>query len=509
MRTTITVILLTILAKLFGFARNIVLSYFFGASAVSDAYLVALSIPEVLYDFIIIGISTSFIPIFSQVRLREGDNEAIKFTNNVINHVLLFTLGLFYVGYTFANQIVQIFATGFYGERLNLTIELTQLVLLSMFFTSVVTILNGYLQQKRNFIIPALVGIPLNLSIIVGIILAYYFDQPLLLGASYSVATLSQLFFVLPAAYKNDFKYRFTLDTKNPYLFQLVKVALPVMIGTSVNQINVLVNRTISSQLAVGSISALNYSYQLVFFVQSVFALSVSSMIFPIMSDYAVQEDFVSFKKIISKTVNLIYLIIFPITVGAIIFPEQVVDLLFGRGNFDGDAIRLTAYALIGYAVGMIANALREVLSRSFYALGDSKTPMKNAMFGVVINVVSAILLSRTFGIMGLSLASSLASIVTTILLFIEIRRKVGQLNLRLFALTVFKSSVAGIIMGIVCLVAYQYLVMITLPIIALAVSIVLGAVTYFVLLILLREQEILEVLSTITSSIKQIIKRS
>ncbi|MBG9981840.1 murein biosynthesis integral membrane protein MurJ [Aerococcaceae bacterium DSM 111020] len=490
MKTTLLVILLTIIAKLFGFARNIVLSYFFGASVVSDAYLVALSIPEVLYDFVIIGISTSFIPIFSQVRKKEGEQASLQYTNNVINHIFVFTGFLFLFGFIFSEELVKLFASGFYGQRLSFTIELTRLVLFSMFFTSMVTIFNSYLQQQRNFIIPALVGIPLNLTIIIGIIVAYY-TNPVVLGISYSVATLSQLFFIVPAARKNGFRYQRVFDSKNPYLYKLIQIALPVMIGTSVNQINVLVNRTISSQLAVGSISALNYSYQLVFFVQGVFALSISNVIFPIISDYAVEKRFTEFKGIINKSVSLIYLIIFPMTVGAIIFPEQIIDLLFGRGNFDETAIQLTAMSLIGYAVGMIANAFREVLSRSFYALGDSKTPMRNAMFGVVINVILAIVLSKPLGVMGLSLASSIAATVTSFLLLVQIRHKVGRLNLSSFFKTVVKSTIAGIVMGVVCLWSYDFFLARTVPFISLVLAVIVGAVTYFILLIVLRESEV------------------
>ncbi len=490
MKTTILVILLTIIAKLFGFARNIVLSYFFGASVVSDAYLVALSIPEVLYDFVIIGISTSFIPIYSQVRKKEGDKASLHYTNNVINHILVFTAFLFFFGFIFSEELVKLFASGFYGQRLSLTIELTRMVLFSMFFTSMVTIFNSYLQQQRNFITPALVGIPLNLTIIIGIIVAYYTD-PVVLGISYSLATLSQLFFIVPAARKHGFRYQRVFDSKNPYLYKLIQIALPVMIGTSVNQINVLVNRTISSQLAVGSISALNYSYQLVFFVQGVFALSVSSIIFPIISDYAVEKRFTEFKGIITQSISLIYLIIFPITVGAMIFPEQVVGILFGRGNFDDTAIKLTALSLIGYAVGMIGNAFREVLSRSFYALNDSRTPMRNAMFGVVINVVLAITLSKPLGVMGLSLASSIASTVTSLLLLIQLRHKVGRLNLSSFFKSAVKATVSGVIMGAVCLWSYDFLLAQTSPLISLVLAVIIGAVTYFVLLIVLRESEV------------------
>jgi putative peptidoglycan lipid II flippase len=170
-KIAILIMLITIFSKIFGFARDLTLSYFYGASNISDAYLISLTIPSVIFSFIGIGISTGYIPILSHIERVNGVKEGNRFTNNIINIMLILCTVIIILGSVFTEQIVKVFASGFVGETLVLAVKFTKLSLFGIYFTGMISILTGYLQLKGNYTIPALIGFPLNIFIIISIFL--------------------------------------------------------------------------------------------------------------------------------------------------------------------------------------------------------------------------------------------------------------------------------------------------------------------------------------------------
>src|SRR5699024_3854161 len=175
-----------------------------------------------------------------------------------------------------------------------------------------------------------------------------------------------------------------------------------------------LVDRTIASRVVEGGITALNYANRLNGFIQGIFVLSISTALYPMISKMAAENNMQGLKKSVAEAISGINLLVIPATVGSMVFAEPVVMLLFGRGAFDSNAISLTTAALFYYSIGMLGFGLREVLSRAFYSLQDTKTPAINAAIAVVINIVLNIVLSKFMGIGGLALATSISAIVCT-----------------------------------------------------------------------------------------------
>src|SRR5690606_12151384 len=153
-------------------------------------------------------------------------------------------------------------------------------------------------------------------------------------------------------------------------------LAIPVIIGSSVNQINKLVDRTLASQISIGGISALNYANTLNLFVQGVFVVSISTVMYPLISKMASKGNMDGLKKALAQAITGINLLVIPATVGSLFFAEPIVTLLFGRGAFDEQAIAMTSTAFFFYSIGMLGYGLREVLSRAFYSMQDTRTPM-------------------------------------------------------------------------------------------------------------------------------------
>lgn len=506
-KVAMKIMLITLISKFFGFARDIALSYFYGASSVSDAYLISLTIPDVVSSFVITGIATAFIPMYNQIKERDGSERVETFTNNLINSLTLISLVLYVISLLFTPQIVKLFASGFTDSTIEIAIRMTRISVISILFTGLIALSTGYLQNKDNFVMPALIGFPLNLIIIVSIYIStktsYY-----VLAVGLLIATASQLFIMLPSVYKEGFRYKLKVDFKDPDLLLMIKIAVPVIIGSSINQINVLINRTIASNVAVGGISALNYAYMITFFIHGLFVVSIISIIYPSISRMATVKNYEGMKHSIVEAIKAVSLIVVPASFGAIIFSKQIVDLLYGRGQFELDAIKMTSSALACFALGMIFVAIREILSRAFYAMQDTRTPMINASIGVVVNIALTPVFSYFLGVGGLALATSVSAIVTVVLLAVNLRKKIGAFGIANLIRLFGKLIVASITMSLVAWMNYQQLQLITPDTIALFGGIVSGVITYGLLLYFMRIDIVDEFIVRINHFIEANVKR-
>ncbi len=489
-KTAFLLMIFTIFSKIFGFARDITLAYFYGTSNISDVYLISTTIPLVIFSFIGTGINTGYIPMYSKIQNIRGTKEANRFTSNLVNFLIVICTIIFILGFLFANQIVKVFASGFQGDTLALTVKFTRISLFGIYFMGLIYIFNGFLQLKENYIIPALVGFPLNIFIIASIFLSSK-TNVVVLSIGSVIAAASQLILVLPFAYKKGYRYKFILDIKDEHIKNMVYIALPVIIGVSVNQINTLVDRTIASQISVGGISALNYANRLNGFVQGIFVLSIATVMYPMISKMAAENNMTGFKKSVSEAISSINLLVLPTTIGAMIFAEPIVRLLFGRGAFDANAISMTSYALFFYSIGMIGFGLREILSRTFYSLQDTKTPMINAAIAMTINIILNIILSKFLSIGGLALATSISAIFCTVLLFTSLRKKIGSFGMKSITISFIKILCASLAMGVIAKVSYNALLKNVNANFSLILSIGIGAITYFAIIYFMKIEEV------------------
>ncbi|MDF2520156.1 MAG: murein biosynthesis integral rane protein MurJ [Clostridia bacterium] len=502
-KTALILMLLTILSKVFGLARDITLSYFYGASNISDIYLISITIPMTIFAFIGTGISTGYIPMYSRIDKLDGTRQADSFTNNLVNGLLLICTLFIIVGGIFTDELVKAFASGFKGDTLLLAAKFTRVSLLGIYFTAIIYVFSGYLQMKGNYTIPALIGFPLNFFMILSIIASSH-TNVIVLSIGSVVAAIAQFLLLLPFIYKKGFRYKFTFYLKNKYVRDMIIVAAPAIFGVSVNQINVLVDRTIASSLVVGGISALNYANKLNGFVQGIFVLSISTALFPMISKMAAGNNVSGLKRSVSEAIGGVNLLVIPITIGSMIFAEPVVKLLFGRGAFDAQAISMTSTALFYYSIGMIGYGLREVLSRTFYSLQDTKTPMYNAAIALIMNIVLNIILSRYMGIGGLALATSISALFCTGLLFISLHKKIGSFGLKNMSYSFIKILVASLLMGLIAKLSFNSLTNILSQNLSLLVAIAMGAISYFVIIYFMKIDDVDAAVSTLKRKLGQ-----
>ena len=494
-KAALLVMIITVISKIVGFVREIVLSYVFGASAITDAYLISQTIPLTIFSFISTGIATGFIPIYSKIQQNDGKHYADKFTSNLSNSLLLLATIIVAFVLAFTQPVVKMFASGFSGETLELAVSFTRITVFGVYFTAVLYIFSGYLRVYEHYLAPALIGFPMNLIVICSLFIGAKTNVFVIAFGSL-LAIASQLVVLIPFLRRTSYQHQIVVNVKDKYLKEMFLIALPVIIGTSVNEINVLVDRTLASRIAVGGISALNYARRLNGFVQGLVVVSLTSVMFPMISKMAAAENIKDLKQTVNEAMASMSLLIIPATIGAMVFAEEIVALLFGRGAFTAEAITMTGNALFYYSIGMIAFGLRDVLSRAFYALQDSKTPMINATIGVVLNIALNIILSRYMGIGGLALATSISAIVAVVLLFTSLRRKIGGLGLSNLVKSFTKIGLASVIMGVIARGGYNFLTQILGQNLALVIIMGMAVLIYGILVYFMRIPEVDQVIA-------------
>lgn len=507
-KATFGLMVATMLAKVLGFGRELVLASVYGASIYSDAYLTAMNIPLVVLTIIGRTVATVFIPIRNELEYNVGHKESLKFTNNVFNIIMIFCILLTVLGLIFTDDIVKIFAIGFKGEVFEIAVNFTKVIIIGTVFIGLSYLLTAYLQLKESFIIVGAITIPRNIIIIVSIILSVnYGPYVMIIGSllSFIVEFLIQLYI----STRKGYKYEWYVKTKDKYIKKAIYLMSPVLIGVAVNQLNTTIDRTLASTLPEGSISALNYADKLNGFVIGLFVASIVTVIYPRLSKLSSKGNKDEFISSITTSINSIILLVIPISVGAIVLATPIVKLLFERGEFDARATSMTAIALIMYSVGMVAFGLRDILGRVFYSLQDTKTPMLNGVLAVSMNIVLNFILVRYLGMAGLALATSISAMICIFLLFNSLKKKIGYFGQDRIMKTTLKSMISSLAMGVVTYFGYGLLSSmldsgVVYDVISLFGSVLIGAIVYGVLVIILKVEEV----SVITDMLKKKIEK-
>ncbi|WP_250674232.1 murein biosynthesis integral membrane protein MurJ [Paraclostridium ghonii] len=515
-KSAFILMIITLISKVTGFFRDIILAKNFGASIITDAYITALNIPVVLFTGISSSLGTTYIPMFFKIKEEQGQEGVNKFTSNVLNIVIILSLITVFLGSVFTPYIVKVFAMGFKGEELRITTEFSKILMPSIVFIAANGLLSSYLLANGRFYISGVLSIPFNIICILAIIIGGMTNSYVMVWITL-FAYAAQLAFQIPFLKKCGYKHSLTVDIKDENVKSIIYLILPVFLGSYVDQINSAINRTLASFLDTGSITALNYANKLNIFAVGVLVISISTIMYPVLSKFASQKNMKAFKISLIRCIDIVMIVMIPIMVGMIIFSTPIVQLLFEGGSFTSRDTQLTSTALLCYSLGMVSFGIRDIVSRGFYSLQDTKTPVKNAMVAVVIDIVFSIILVKEMGIGGLALSTSIATTVGALLLMRSLRRKVGKLGIKSSVMTALKATLASIMMGVICKELYNLIIFTggnftnetkKLILAGLIISSAVGAIIYLMLSLLLNIKEVRDVVNQIKRKYIQMLKR-
>jgi putative peptidoglycan lipid II flippase len=503
-----TIMFYMFLSKVLGFIKDIIFAYFYGTTYIADAFIISITIPTTIFALIGAAIRAAYIPIYQEAEESEGEISSISFTNNLINILFLFSAITALTTLIFPEVILRIFASGFDNSTMQLAVKFTRITILSIFATTYIHVISGYLHLRNSFKAPALISIPLNILLIVSIVMSAGENNNILI-VGYLVATFSQILFIFPFAKAKGFKHKLVFDIKDKHLKKFMLLALPIFLSASISDINKIVDKTIASNMLTGTISALNYSSKLTLFIQSVFVIPVTTALFPLITKMASETNLSKYKALIIEASNIVVIIITPITIGAMYFSTEIVSVLYGRGAFGQEAIVLTSGALFYYSMGMVFRGIEQTYTRAFYAIHNTRTPMQISIFAIFLNIVLNLFfyLFTNMGAGGLALATSLTTMTSSIILIILFRKRVGSLGLRAFFKTTLKVLLASSLMMYFTSYVYKYLNSIFLvyysdtllsTLSSLIIAISFGAIVYIFILIVFRVDDIIQVLNKI-----------
>ena len=515
-KTAAILMVIILISKITGFMRDVVLAQAFGAGNVTDAYLTALNIPVVLFDGISAALGTTFIPMFFKIKEDKGKDEVNKFTSNILNIVIIISLMLILIGVIFTPYIVKIFAIGFKGEVFELAVNYSRILIFAMIFIAINGLISSYLLASGDSYISGLVTIPFNIIVIVAIVIGSVTNSYIMVYGTL-IAYIGQLLFQIPRLIKRNYKHTFKIDIRDKNIKSILYLVVPVFFGSYINQINAVVNRTLASTLEQGSITALNYANKLNMFAVGIFSIALSTVMYPIFSKLASENNMKAFKHSLSKTINIIVIIMVPMTIIMMTFSTPIVKILFEEGSFDSKATYLTSTSLLYYSVGTTAYGLKDLLAKGFYSLQDTKTPVRNAVISVLVNIVLSVVLVKTMGIGGLALASSVSAIVTTVLLIVSLRKKIGRIGFKNIFIVFLKVIIASLVMGVVINLMYSYILAFGISLIGesrklIAISCSIcglgGLVIYVISILLLNVKEAKDLNYIILTKINTILKK-
>jgi putative peptidoglycan lipid II flippase len=448
-RGTAVIMFFAILSKILGFVREMSLAYVFGASGTTDAYLVAITIPNILFSIVGGALAVIAVPLFASYVAEGKKEEAWQVFNTVITLLGLIMLGLILVGTPLAKQITWLIAPGLKPATSQLASGLLIIMLPGILFFSLANLFYGLLNANNVFGPPAFGPIVLNVFIIGGTIAGLKYGITVV-AVGTLLGYLALMLFQIPFLIKTGFRFKWNLNFREPGVIKAFNLMFPLMIGTGISQIYLVIDRILASGLSEGSISALNYASKLMLLPQGIIVMALGTAIFPILSNRAAAGAFDDYNRGIYRALKMILLLALPAGVGLAVLRFPVVEFLFARGAFDVRATTMTAFAVLCFSIGLVGQCLNPILIRGFYSLQDTVTTVKISVATILLNLAFSLLLIHPLRHGGLALANSIAATFNVVVLFWFLIRKDTGLSFGAIKNFLFGIVIAALVMGLV-----------------------------------------------------------
>jgi len=490
-QTAVLMAILTLVSKLLGFAREMVIAGFFGTSYVVDAYVMAQTIPGMLFGGIFSSIGTAYMPTFSTINEKEGKEAGNRFTSQIINLSTIFAIGALLIGVFFSDQLVSLIARDFPEKTAELTSFYLKITFAYTLFSSITSMLEKYLEYHGKYLKPIIAGYFYNFGIITMAIVSaftshYFLAFGILLGYALRLTTI--FISALRNGYKYTFDFHFGESAK-----QIVVLSIPVFVGSSISQLNSFIDKSLASSLQEGSVAALNYGMLLVNLITGLTSTIIATIMYPKITKAINEGNWKYFNAAVEKALIVVLLISVPFGMGAMAFSDEVVQVVYERGAFDVSATILTGGAFFYYALGLPFQAINAILTYVYYSMRDMKTPIKCAAVGVLVNVIMNLSLIDIMQHRGLALATSIAAIVNAICLGHVLTKKYKHVRIIETKTKIIKIIMAALLSVIISVAFYNIIVVtVWMPrVIYLVLAVLMAVIIYLLCLIVLKIDEV------------------
>jgi putative peptidoglycan lipid II flippase len=410
-----------IVSRLFGFLRDRILAAQFGAGDVLDVYYAAFRVPDFMYSLLVLGaLSAAFVPVFTGLYVSKKEKEAWNLSLGVL-HLLILALGTVSIGFAFfAPSVAQILVPGFSGEKKELVVSMTRIMLLSPLFLGVSAVFGGILVSLKRFLLYSVAPIFYNLGIIFGAVFLAPRMGPIGLAWGVVMGALSHALIHYWDVRASGFSYHFVLRDcwRSKAVRQVLRLMIPRSLGMAVSQVSFFVVTIFASTLASGSLAAFTLANNIQSVPLGLFGIAFSLAVFPSLSALIAKNSKDEFIRLFSKTLRRILFFVLPVSALIIVLRAQIVRVILGSGHFDWNDTIVTFTVLGVLSVSLFAQSVIPLLTRAFFALQNTKTPLYVAMVSEAANIFLIIVLIDRFQITGIALAFSLATTLNMLLLY-------------------------------------------------------------------------------------------
>lgn len=429
--STLILALSSLVSRILGVVRDHIFAGRFGALNGGgifdlDAYYAAFRIPDLLFQILIIGaVATAFVPIFSDHYHNNEKEKAWKFIDTTITCIGVLMLILSSITFILAPYITPLLVPGFSPDKIHLTTQLTQIMLLSPIFFGLSSIFQGVENSAKKYTYFAFAPIVYNLSIILGTLLFSNQYGVYAVAISVSVGALLHAAVQLPAIYQIGYRYRPNFNFTSPDIKNFIQLAIPRIFSSSINQINLVINTLIASTFITGSIAAFNFAFNIQSVTLGIVGISTAIVAFGIFSQQMATGNHEGMETTLREKIEQIALFTLPATLGMILLKTEMVALLLGSGNFTENDIALTANLLMIFTISLLAQNLIPLFARFFFAQKNTRTPVKIAIIGLLADTTLSIYLGiyLNLQIVGLVTAFTLATYLQLFLYFIHTQK--------------------------------------------------------------------------------------
>ncbi|AVA36909.1 MULTISPECIES: murein biosynthesis integral membrane protein MurJ [Cupriavidus] len=428
-----TISSLTMLSRITGLVREILIARAFGASDMTDAFNVAFRIPNLLRRIFAEGaFSQAFVPILNEYHGKRGHDETMSLVDAVATVMTWVLAAVSLLGVIGAPIVMTVVATGFRGdsETYNAAVFMTRVMFPYIGLISMVALASGILNTWRNFAVPAFTPVLLNLCLIVAaLFVGPHMSQPIYAQAwGVLVGGVLQLVIQVPAMRKLGVMPRVSLNLRaawaNPGVRRVITQMLPALLAVSVAQISLIINTNIASRLGAGAVSYITYADRLMEFPTALLGVALGTILLPSLSRASAEDNREEYSGLLDWGLRLTFLLALPCAAGLMLFGTPITSVLFHYGRFDAHAVEMTQQALTTYGVGLLALILIKILTPGFYARQDIRTPVKIAILVLIITQASNYVFVPMLQHAGLPLSISFGATVNALLLFYGLRRR-------------------------------------------------------------------------------------
>lgn len=468
-RWTAGVSLSTMLSRILGYIRDMFIARMLGAGMAADAIFVAYRIPNLFRRLLGEGaLSSSFIPVFVEYLQKKEKDESKSFVKSMFVVLAVILVILTLAGWLLTPVIVRLIAPGFIGNpaKLDMTIRLTRIIFPFMIAIGMGAVTLGILNSLGRFIIPALAPCMLSISEILFILMVCpLMNEPVYgLAVGILIGGFAQFLFQVPPLWKRGyFSFYFIKGLASirelaghPGVRRVSALLLPAAVGLSIIQINIFIDTICASILEEGSVTALYYANRVMQLPLALFGTAVATVSLPLMAESSVVSDFGEMKETLVSGLKMMFFTLLPATVGLVVLGKPVIRVLFERGEFTYHASSLTSWALMFYSSGLFWYAGVKLVVSAFYSLKDTKTPVRIAVYAMVLNIVLNLILMRFLEVGGLALATAITSLFNLVLLVFMLEKRIGTIGLKNLAGSFLKTILAVLPLVLVCFLSYR-----------------------------------------------------